>query len=71
MLIVFDSKSSLIHYTFDKTKFLSQLHICIVLLYLIFYFSKFMVPGNLGRFNDTEIESKIDIFQKWLCAKQK
>ena len=39
MLIVFDSKSSLIHYTFDKIKFLSQLHICIILLYLIiFYF---------------------------------
>jgi hypothetical protein len=33
---------SLIHYTFDKIKFLSQLHIFIILLYLIFYFSKFM-----------------------------
>jgi hypothetical protein len=42
-----DSKSSLIHYTFDKTKFLSQLHICIVLLYLIFYFSKFMFKSWL------------------------
>jgi hypothetical protein len=31
MLIVFDSKSSLIHYTFNKVKFLSQLHICIIL----------------------------------------
>jgi hypothetical protein len=30
MLIVFDSKSSLTHYTFDKIKFLSQLHICII-----------------------------------------
>jgi hypothetical protein len=29
MLIVFDSKSSLTHYTFDKITFLSQLHICI------------------------------------------
>ena len=42
MLIVFDSKSSLIHYIFDKIKFLSQLHMCIILLYLIFYFPKFM-----------------------------
>ena len=47
MLIVFDSKSSLIHYTFDKIKFLSQLHICIILLYLIFYFSKFMFKSWL------------------------
>jgi hypothetical protein len=47
MLIVFDSKSSLIHYTFDKIKFLSQLHICILLLYLIFYFSKFMFKSLL------------------------
>ena len=47
MLIVFDSKSSLIHYTFDKIKYLSQLHICIILLYLIFYFSKFMFKGWL------------------------
>jgi hypothetical protein len=36
MLIVFNSKSSLIHYTFDKIKFLSQLHICIALLYILF-----------------------------------
>ena len=47
MLIVFDSKSSLIHYTFDKIKFLSQLQICIILLYLIFYFSKFMFKSWL------------------------
>jgi hypothetical protein len=47
MLIVFDSKSSLIHYTFDKIKFLSRLHICIILLYLIFYFSKFMFKSWL------------------------
>ena len=47
MLIVFDSKSSLTHYTFDKIKFLSQLHICIILLYLIFYFSKFMFKSWL------------------------
>jgi hypothetical protein len=47
LLIVFDSKSSLIHYTFDKIKFLSQLHICIILLYLIFYFSKFMFKSWL------------------------
>jgi hypothetical protein len=47
MLIVFNSKSSLIHYTFDKIKFLSQLHICIILLYLIFYFSKFMFKSWL------------------------
>jgi hypothetical protein len=40
-------KSSLIHYTFDKIKFLSQLHICIILLYLIFYFSKFMFKSWL------------------------
>jgi hypothetical protein len=32
MLIVFDSKSSLIYYTFDKIKFLSPLRICIILL---------------------------------------
>ena len=36
MLIVFDSKSSLTHYTFDQIKFLSQLHICIVLLNILF-----------------------------------
>jgi hypothetical protein len=36
MLIVFDSKSSLTHYTFDKIKFLSQLHICIALLNISF-----------------------------------
>ena len=36
MLIVFDSKSSLTHYTFDKIKFLSQLHICIALLNILF-----------------------------------
>ena len=36
MLIVFDSKSSLIHYTFDKIKFLSQLHICIARLNILF-----------------------------------
>ena len=47
MLIVFNSKSSLIHYTFDKIKCLSQLHICIILLYLIFYFSKFMLKSWL------------------------
>ena len=47
MLIVFDSKSSWTHYTFDKIKFLSQLHICIILLYLIFYFSKFMFKSWL------------------------
>ena len=47
MLIVFDSKSSLIQYTFDKIKFLSQLHICIILLYLIFDFSKFMFKSWL------------------------
>ena len=45
MLIVFHCKSSLIH--FDKIKFLSQLHICIILLYLIFYFSKFMFKSWL------------------------
>ena len=44
MLIVFDSKSSLTHYTFDKIKFL---HISIILLYLIFYFSKFMFKSWL------------------------
>jgi hypothetical protein len=48
MLIVFDSKSSLIHYTFDKITFLSQLPICIILLYLIFYFSKFMFKSWLA-----------------------
>ena len=47
MLIVFDSKSSLTHFTFDKIKFLSQLHICIILLYLTFYFSKFMFKSWL------------------------
>jgi hypothetical protein len=47
MLIVFDSKSSLTHYIFDKIKFQSQLHICIILLYLIFYFSKFMFKSWL------------------------
>ena len=47
MLIVFDSKSSLTHYTFDKVKFQSQLHICILLLYLIIYFSKFMFKSWL------------------------
>jgi hypothetical protein len=48
MLIVFDSKSSVIHYTIDKIKCLSQLHICIILLYLIiFYFSKFMFKSWL------------------------
>jgi hypothetical protein len=47
MFIVFDSKSSLTHYTFDKIKFLGQLHICIILLYLIFYFSKFMFKSWL------------------------
>jgi hypothetical protein len=47
MLIVFDSKSSLTHYTFDKIKSLSQLHICIILLYLIFYFSQFMLKSWL------------------------
>jgi hypothetical protein len=47
MLIVFDSKSSLTNYSFDKIKFLSQLHICIILLYLIFYFSKFMFKSWL------------------------
>ena len=36
MLIVFDSKSSLTHYTFDQIKFLSQLQICIVLLNILF-----------------------------------
>ena len=39
MLIVFDSKSSLTHYTFDQIKFLSQLHtkcICIALLNILF-----------------------------------
>ena len=36
MLIVFDSKSSLTHYTFDKIQFLSQLHICIALLNILF-----------------------------------
>ena len=47
MLIVFNSKSSLIHYTFDKIQFLSQLHICIILLYVIFYFSEFMFKSWL------------------------
>ena len=47
MLIVFDSKSSLSYYTFDQIKFRSQLHICIILLYLIFYFSKFMFKSWL------------------------
>jgi hypothetical protein len=47
MLIVFDSKSSLTHYTFDKIKILSQIHICIILLYLIFYFSKFLFKSWL------------------------
>ena len=47
MLIVFDSKSSSTHYTFDKITFLSQLHICIILLYLIFYFLKFMFKSWL------------------------
>jgi hypothetical protein len=62
MLIIFDSKSSLTHYTFDKIKFLSQLHICIALLNILFlkiYVQKltccswklgfrgsFLVPGN-------------------------
>jgi hypothetical protein len=36
MLIVFDSKSSLTHYTFDKIKFLCQLHICVALLNISF-----------------------------------
>jgi hypothetical protein len=36
MLIVFDSKSSLTHYTFDQIKCLSQLHICIALLNILF-----------------------------------
>jgi hypothetical protein len=36
MLIVFDFKSSLTHYTFDKIKFLSQLHICIARLNILF-----------------------------------
>jgi hypothetical protein len=31
-----DSKSSLTHYTFDKIKFLSQLHLCIALLNILF-----------------------------------
>ena len=47
MLIVFDSKSNLAHYIFDKIQFLSRLHICIILLYLIFYFSKFMFKSWL------------------------
>jgi hypothetical protein len=43
MLIVFDSKSALTHYTFDKIKFLSQLHICIALLYNNILFLKIYV----------------------------
>ena len=47
LLIVFDSKLSLTHCTFGKIKCLCQVHICIILLYLIFHFSKFMFKSCL------------------------